>query len=332
MTRRTLLASLTALIGAAASPPRSQMGVASTSFMTVRRPKDTLEFLAYCNSLGAGGIQASLASLEAPYLASLRKQAEANGMYLEVMSPLPSPTDSTRFEAIVKGAKQAGALCLRAACLSGRRYETFASLDEWKAFVARSMEALRTAAKIVERERMPLAIENHKDWTLEEFEGILRDYSSEYIGVCLDTGNNMSLLDEPHQFVAALASYAISTHIKDMGLQDYPNGFLLAEVPLGEGVLQLKQIVETIRRARPATRFTLEMITRDPLEVPCLTDKYWVTMPASRGPAMARMLRQARQQQRELPRLSTLPAGSRATWEEENVKQCLAYSRSVLGV
>jgi len=40
-------------------------------------------------------------------------------------------------------------------------------------------------------------MENHKDWTLEDMLRVLRPISSEYLGVCVDFGNNISLLDDP---------------------------------------------------------------------------------------------------------------------------------------
>ena len=81
--------------------------------MTARRPHDTYEFLEYCHSLGAGGIQASLASLDPTYLKKLRARAEQLGMYIEVMAELPKQDDTSAFERTVRAAKDAGALCVR---------------------------------------------------------------------------------------------------------------------------------------------------------------------------------------------------------------------------
>ena len=88
MMRRTFLAGL-ASSALAAAPTRSKLGIATTSFW-IRRPKDTIEFLVYCDSLGAAGIQASLSSLDGAYLQKLRQETERRGMYLEVMAPLRS--------------------------------------------------------------------------------------------------------------------------------------------------------------------------------------------------------------------------------------------------
>jgi hypothetical protein len=55
MNRRAFL--VTAAAAAAPNPPRTSLGIATTSYMTAARPKDTLAFLEHCYSLGAGGIQ-----------------------------------------------------------------------------------------------------------------------------------------------------------------------------------------------------------------------------------------------------------------------------------
>ena len=62
----------------------------------------------------------------------------------------------------------------------------------------------------------------------------------------------------------------------------YRDGFLLSEVPIGDGFLNIPEIVAIVRKQRPSTRLLLEMITRDPLEVPVFTDKYWATFPETK--------------------------------------------------
>ena len=142
--------------------------------------------------------------------------------------------------------------------------------------------AIRSAVAICEKNKIPFALENHKDWTLEQIVEIFKGYSSENVGACLDFGNNISLLDDPMDVVEQFAPYALTTHVKDMGLESYPDGFLLSEVRLGEGVLDLPRMFAMVRQARPKTNFILEMITRDPLKVPCLQT---VTGPRSRTAA-----------------------------------------------
>jgi sugar phosphate isomerase/epimerase len=334
MTRRSFLAAAGAAATtsfAAGTPPRSRMGIASTCYMIAWRPKDSLEFLEHCDALGAGGVQTFLSSQEPDYCRKFRARAEQSNMYVEVMVPLPKG-DIAGFEKSIVAAQEAGAGAVRAGALSGRRYESFPTLEDWKKFVADSHAAIERAVPVLERHKMPLALENHKDWTIGDMLGILKSYSSEYLGVCIDTGNNISLLDDPIEVVRAFAPYAVATHVKDMGVSEYPDGFLLSEMPLGDGMLNMEEVVQTIQSARPNVKITLEMITRDPLKVPCLTDQYWKTFPDRSGKYLADTLAMVRKRQQKLPALDGLSKPMQLRLEDDNVKHCLNYARNSLNL
>ena len=309
------------------------MGVAATCYLSFRRYRDTNEFVEHCHDLGAGGAQISRSSFEPEFVKGIREKTERYGMYFETMGALPGQ-DAAPFEKAMQASKDAGALCLRAACLGGRRYETFSSLADWRAFVDKSMTAVDKAVRIAERMKFPLALENHKDWTSEEYLKLIEKYAGIYFGACLDTGNNISLLDDPMELITKLAPYTISTHIKDMGVDEYAKGFLLSEVVLGTGMLDMAKVVSIISKARPKTKLTLEMITRDPLEVPCLTDKYWETFPNRNGLAMARTLSmvRAKKSAKALPRTTGLSKEAQLKAEEENVVACLQYAAGAAGL
>jgi 3-oxoisoapionate decarboxylase len=180
---------------------------------------------------------------------------------------------------------------------------------------------------------MPMGIENHKIWTADEMVEVFKQHPSEYLGVCLDFGNNISLLDNPDDVIRKLAPYTVTSHFKDMAVKEYPQGFLLSEVLLGEGFMDLPSMLDTVRKARPQARFNLEMITRDPLKIPCLTDKYWVTFPDRNGLVLARALTlvRANPPRKPLPEVTGLDPAARRQQEEDNVKLCLAYAGEKLG-
>jgi sugar phosphate isomerase/epimerase len=287
----------------------------------------------YAYEHGAGGCQGVLASLEPAYLKSLHERKEKLGMYLEITLPLPKD-DTTEFERTIKAAKEAGARCLRSVCLSGRRYETFNSLAEWQAFVKESHAKLARIMPILDRNKIPLGLENHKDWTVEQMVPLLKQYSTEYFGVCIDWGNNMSLCDDPWEVVERLAPFSINSHIKDMAVEEYADGFYLAEVPLGQGMLPLKRMLDTILSKRPDTKISLDMLTRNPLLIPCLTDKYWVTFPDRSGSYMARMLRTVRQNKPKKPLVwvDKLTQEEKLAFEQENIRQSVQFARDGLGM
>jgi sugar phosphate isomerase/epimerase len=301
-----------------------------------RRPEerfaDPIRFLEYARSLGARGVQVGIGIREAAYADDLRARAEAASMKLEgIVSPPRDESDLARFEAEIRTARRAGAVVVRTAMLSGRRYETFDSLAAFRQFADRSARSLALAAPIVVRHGVRLAVENHKDWRAEDLVAMLKKLGSDHVGVCLDTGNSMALLEDPMEVVEALAPLAVTTHFKDMGVEEYAKGFRIAEVPLGSGVLDLPRIVRTLRKAHPAIPLNLEMITRDPLDVPCLDDRYWKTFPDLPGRDLARALSyvRAHHSTQPLSRIGALGLEERMRIEEENIRRCLAYARDL---
>src|SRR6266516_4267742 len=354
MTRRQMLGTLAGampLVGIATSlfgaekPRRKRLGVCSYSYnihlKAARdghpqvRFKDTIEFLCYCHHLGAGGVQIGVGSKDSDYPKKLRAKAEGYEMYFEGQSSLPQQSsDVDRFDAEIRAAREAGAGVVRTAMLGGRRYETFDSAEAFRQYAEKSWHSLMLAEPILKKHRVRLAIENHKDRRLPELLDLLKRISSEYVGVCVDVGNNIALLEEPMAVVEALAPFAFSTHLKDMAVQEYEEGFLLSEVPLGEGFLDLQKMVAVLQKANPAIQFNLEMITRDPLRIPCLTKKYWATMEAVPAAQLAAALAVVRRNAatKPLPHTSGLDLDSQLALEDEHVKASFAYARGNLGL
>jgi hypothetical protein len=109
----------------------------------------------------------------------------------------------------------------------------------------------------------------------------------------------------------------------------------MSEVPLGAGMLDLPRMVAAIRAARPGMTFSLEMITRDPLRVPCLTDRYWSSF-GDEVPALdlARFMRRMRasRPRAPLPRISGLSEAERYALEVDLVNRSIAYAGAELGL
>jgi sugar phosphate isomerase/epimerase len=319
-------------------PRRTTMGLSADSFQSIRfsSPDRLLavdRVLRLASIVGAAGAHASMTSIDFDWAERTRRLKEELDMYVEVQTFLPRE-DPAVFEHAVKVAKAAGASSLRVVCLLGRRYEMFDSREAWDEAVKGFHRQIQMAVPIVERHRMRLGIENHKDFRVDQQVELMKQYSSEYVGICLDTGNNLSVLDDPMETVEKLAPYTFNVHFKDMAVEEVETGFLLSEVPLGEGMLDLERMVAAIRAARPDVHFSLEMITRDPLVVPCVTDKYWATFGDVPGIVLSRALARVRQHKPRvpLPRISGLTLDQRFALELELVRRSIDYARDHLGL
>jgi sugar phosphate isomerase/epimerase len=298
------------------------------------RLADPVSFLDHCHKVGAGGVQMNIGVRDEVYTRKLRENAEAYDMFVEGSTSLPRDrSDVEGFEATVRTARQAGANVIRMA-IGGRRYEQFSKAEQFKAFAERTHKSLQMAEPVAARHRMRLAIENHKDWRIGQMLDMLRRIGSEYLGVCIDTGNSFALLEDPMAVVEAYAPYGFAAHLKDMAVAECEDGFLLADVPLGQGLLDLARMVQILRKARPEIRFSLEMATRDALKVPCLTQKYWVTFEDVPGSDLARTLRYVRENAspERLPKVNHLPQDKLVKLEEANIKKCLAFAKEHLNL
>jgi sugar phosphate isomerase/epimerase len=323
-------------LGTAADPPRATcgLGVLLYSFGIRARVEkargfaDPLAFVEFAHARGAAGVQVPLGTPDAATARTLRDRCGELGVHLEGIVRAPADeTDLERFAAEVRGAKACGADVLRTVMLGGRRYETFTTAADFPKFAERAEKSLRLAEPVVRRHGVKLAVENHKDYRTVELVDLMKRVGGEHLGVCLDTGNNIALLDDPLATVRALAPWTLTVHLKDMGVEEARDGFLLAEVPLGTGLLDLKAIVGAVRKANPKARFNLEMMTRDPLSIPCLADKYWATLDRVPGRDLARTLAWVRAGARKepLPRVAKLPVEEQVRAEDRHVRESFAY-------
>jgi sugar phosphate isomerase/epimerase len=334
--------SIAAIVGRDSSPG---LGIVIHSYMVrvaadrakaaEKRIDNPWVFLEHAKTLGAAGVQVGIGIRPESEANQLRDQVSALGMYMEGTIRLPrDDSDLDRFERELTTARQAGVEIVRTVMMEGRRYETFHDAATFRRSGEQAVHRLELAVPVAQRVKIRLAVENHKDWRVDELLTILKRLNSDYLGVCLDTGNSVALLEDPVHVVEALAPWAITTHFKDMDLEEQRDGFGLAEVPLGRGYLDLKRIVDALRAARPSIRFNLEMITRDPLSVPCLKDDYWSTFAAVPGKDLAQSLRHVRDraQRRDhpLPRITNLPKDEQIRIEEANVRESLEWARKGL--
>lgn len=296
---------------------------------------NAIDLIEHCAKIQAGGVQVGVNNWSQDFAMKVRDKREKLGLYLEGSIGLPKKSeDVSTFEKEVISAKEAGATILRTVCLGGRRYETFDSLAAFKEFKTNSMASLQRAEPIVRKHKMKLAIENHKDWRADELADLIKQVGSEWVGVTLDFGNSISLMEDPMEVVKTLVPFVFSTHVKDMAVEEYENGFLLSEVPLGHGYLDLPAMVNLCRQHNPDVTFSLEMITRDPLEIPCLAAKYWNTFENIPAAELARALQMVKKNKYKssLPRVSQLTNEERLAIEEDNILSSLGYSRDKLGL
>lgn len=218
------------------------------------------EFLQRAQALGVAGV--SLESCFFPHLdeaalARLRAQLDAAGL-ARVWAwghphGLRSGEDPAAAEDLLRHiaiAQRLGAKVMRICC-GGRRTRP-ASWDQHR---AKLLPLLCEVVGVAEQHGVVLAIENHIDLLADELVELVETVDSPWLGVCLDTANNLRKLEDPVQAARKLAPYARATHIKDIAANTAtkhgnPRDFAFwPSVPLGQGVIDLAAILGLLRAA-----------------------------------------------------------------------------------
>jgi sugar phosphate isomerase/epimerase len=294
------------------------------------------KFIDLCKSFGGDGCQmafSQLASTDSDYLKRIRTAAEEKGMFLELSLGGRALEDAEEFARVASAAQQLGVTRARVA-INGRRYEEFFELKKFKDFATHWQQVLLQAEPMLKQHQLTVGIENHKEWLVDELAEMLKKVSSPYLGACVDFGNNLALLEDSLEVAEKLSPYVVTTHLKDMALAPSEEGFLLSEVPLGQGILPLAKIMEVLRRGRSDVRFCLEMITRDPLKVPYLDDKYWASH-EKRDNAKIEKFKStllSKASTTPLPKISGMSSQRMLAVEDDNLRRCVAYAKRTLGL
>src|SRR5262249_40676521 len=151
-------------------------------------------------------------------------------------------------------------------------------------------------------------------------------------GALVDFGNNIAMCDDPMDVVTKLAPYVKSCHMKNMGVQNYADGFLLSEVVFEDGFMDIPAMWAILKKSNPKLLPTHELITRHPRKVPGLTEKSWPTWPARSGKFLADPIRlvNANARKKPLPVISTLSPDAQLQAEKENNRRCFDWARTAL--
>lgn len=187
--------------------------------------------------------------------AEIHRRATASGITLTGADY--GPPSKERFENQVAAARDLGMTVVRHACGPFLNLQEPLPTDEFEA-------ALRLAAEVYDGTGLRYALENHQDYPSQTLADILRRIDSPNIGVFLDTGNSIALLEHPAETAALLAPFTFGIHLKDYAVLPAPGGYDLVGVTLGTGVIDNAPVLDTV--ARDAPQGTIPLLLENPLE------------------------------------------------------------------
>jgi sugar phosphate isomerase/epimerase len=232
------------------------------------------ELLEWAVMNGADGVQFSEVNVppgtavDRIFLQELRSYAGENRLYIEWGGGqhIPLDLETGRPKDILavnrKAADEAcqvGSPTVRSCSGGLMRWKKEApSTDE---FLRLTAAALRAQKPMLRDSGVVLAIETHFEFTSFE---LLRLFEmcgavpGEYLGICLDTMNLLTLLEDPAAAARRLLPWVVTTHIKDGGLMLTADGFVSFTAEAGKGVIDLAGIIEGLAAVHPHVTLTVE--------------------------------------------------------------------------
>jgi sugar phosphate isomerase/epimerase len=218
-----------------------------------------LQTIQWAKNHGAEGVHFSglapglQTAIDKSYLRDLAAFADENGMYLEWGGAQHIPRDpgswnkKELFETNRLAAEQAatiGARVLRSCSGGLMRWQPDSPMTE--TLLQEMTDALRTQKQMLLDHQVILAIETHFEFTSFELVRLFERCGAspgEWLGVCLDTMNCLTMLEDPACATRRLLPWIVATHIKDGGIALGPEGLTSFPVPIGRGVIDFPSIL-----------------------------------------------------------------------------------------
>jgi len=216
------------------------------------------EILDWVRANGGDGVQFSEVSLppdrclDKRFLLDLAQYAAEKRLYLEWGGGqhIPFDLDSGKPMDIVRinrrAAEQASLLGVGAirSCSGGlMRWKEDCPPTEY--FLRAMADSLRGQRGMLEDLGVTLAIETHFEFTTFELRRLFSMAGAEpggYLGICLDTMNLLTVLEDPVQAAKRILPWVVMTHIKDGGIMLTDGGFITFTAAAGEGVIDFAAI------------------------------------------------------------------------------------------
>lgn len=123
---------------------------------------------------------------------------------------------------------------------------------EWAEHRQALLPLLAEATEYAGTNGLVMAVENHADLYADELVDLIETIDSSALGVCLDTANNLRMLEDVDRAIELLAPYAKAVHLKDVQAQGGdPRTFTFwPSVPIGSGLIDIPKTLKVLHDNR----------------------------------------------------------------------------------
>jgi len=301
------------------------------------------ETLGYCRALGAQVVHFSeirlIGGLKEDHLRAVRTHAAELGLEIEI-GMLSICSTSNLFDASRGSAEEQLAAVIHAAQIVGSpivRAIVGNASDRLGAIpierhIENTVGVLRNIRSRATDAGVQIAVENHSgDMQGCELKMLIEEAGTDFVGACLDSGNPLITLEDPHLALETLAPHVLTSHIRDTRIWLTGDGAAAAWVRMGEGNVDINSFVRNYVRLCPGRAVSLELIiSPQPRLLPYRDLSFWNAYRKTPASHFARFLALAEQGTPPVFASSVTPT-DQAVRERENVQASFQYLQRICG-
>jgi len=196
-----------------------------------------------------------------------------------------------------------------------------------------TVKVLRNSRSKVMDAGLKVAIENHAgDMQARELKSLVEAAGKDFVGVCLDSGNPLWTLEDPHLTLETLHPYVLTSHVRDSAVWKVPEGAAVAWVRMGEGNVRIDDYVRKYAELCPGRALSLESIVTNARVFPYLDPQFWDAYRNDPAWEFTRFLTIAERGKPKPPEPALRERDAVLRKEREDLEASLAYTRRLLGI
>lgn len=278
-----------------------------------------------------------IGGLEEEHLKRVRAHAEKLGIEIEIGMRSICPT-SKMFDAsqgtaeeqltrMIQAARTVGSRIVRA--VLGSQADRMGPLPI-EGHIENMVRVLRAVRSRGLDNGLRIAIENHAgDMQARELRMLIEEAGADFVGACLDSGNPLWTLEDPHLTLETLAPYVVTSHVRDSAVWRTPEGAAVQWVRMGEGNVGIDDYIRKFAERCPGKTLSLEVIVTQPRPFNYLNPKFWDAYRKTPAWEFARFLALA-EKGTPRPPVPAVPKEAAAEREREDLEASIRWTRAVL--
>ena len=175
-----------------------------------------------------------------------------------------------------------------------------------------------------------VAIENHAgDMQARELKHLVEAAGPDFVGICLDSGNPLWTIENPHLTLATLAPYVLTSHMRDSAVWRTEKGAAVDWTRMGEGNIGMENYIRQFVQKCPGRAVSLEVIVMGPRMFNYFDPAFWDLYRKTPAWEFARF---AELVDKGVPRPTQAPAAKEAVAarEVEDVEASIRWTQAFL--